>query len=197
MSSSVSRNILNKQGRKFDEVWSFYKKTPLSSQGHYMAECVFCKHAWSRAYVYELQSHLANVCLSCPDDVKNFYIGFLSADGDNTAEEPKPSNLRKRNYIENDQRDIHYYFENKNLPDKKVDSINKALIRAFVCSGVPFNVINNPFFKEFLYELRPNYNPPSRQTLSNQLLSKEIAKVNNSINIKLDSAENLTIGKYM
>ncbi|CAH1770033.1 6181_t:CDS:2, partial [Entrophospora sp. SA101] len=71
--------------------------------------------------------------------------------------------------------------------------INIALVRAFVCCGIPFSVIDNPFFRELLYQLQANYGPPSRQTLAGQLLSKEISKVNLKIDQELSNAENLTL----
>jgi hypothetical protein len=142
---------------------------------------------------------LANVCLSCPDEVRSLYLGILSEKAyDNDAVDGgSSSGSRKRKNVETIQKEIHDYFESKDLPIKKIESINRALIRAFICSGISFNVINNPFFREFLYELRPNYNPPSRQILSGQLLSIEIAKVNDFMNSELNFAENLTIGKYI
>ena len=70
---------LKKAGRKLDEVWNFFIKTPLKSSGHFSAECNFCHHSWKRAYVNALQAHLANNCLECPSDIKNYYLGFVNA----------------------------------------------------------------------------------------------------------------------
>ena len=56
-------------------------------------------------------------------------------------------------------------------------------------------MINNPFFKDLIYELCPNYSPPSCQSLAGNLLSKEITRVNSKIDKELEHAENLTFGK--
>jgi hypothetical protein len=93
-----------------------------------------------------------------------------------------------------DQKTIDDFYESKDLSERKIEAINVALVRAFVCCGIPFSVIDNPFFRELLYQLRPNYEPPSRQTLAGQLLSKEISKVNLKIDQELNNAENLTLG---
>jgi hypothetical protein len=49
-----------------------------------------------------------------------------------------------------------------------------------VC-GIPWHVIENPFFIELLKTLRPGYIPPSKEILSGKLLSQETAVVNQRI----------------
>ena len=60
--------------------------------------------------------------------------------------------------------------------------------------GIPFRVINNPFFVNALKILNPNYNIPSREVLSGRLLDKEVAKVNKNIDKIIRSTSNITIG---
>ena len=92
------------------------------------------------------------------------------------------------------QLEIEDFYESRNLPESKVESINKALVRAFVCCGISFSVIDNPFFRELLYQLRPNYTPPSRKLLSGRLLDQETARINQVIDKELENSENLTLG---
>ncbi|PKK56735.1 hypothetical protein RhiirC2_643843, partial [Rhizophagus irregularis] len=54
------------------------------------------------------------------------------------------------------------------------ESIDKALIKAFVCCGLPWHLIDHPFMIELFKQLRPNYTPPDRKTLTNSLLIEEI-----------------------
>ena len=35
-----------KAGRKQDEVWEYFERTPLKSAGHYAEECKFCHKKW-------------------------------------------------------------------------------------------------------------------------------------------------------
>ncbi|CAB4404540.1 unnamed protein product [Rhizophagus irregularis] len=45
-------------------------------------------------------------------------------------------------------------------------SITRALVRAFICCGIPFSIIENPFFIEFLHEMRLGYEPLTSELLS-------------------------------
>jgi hypothetical protein len=193
----------DKFGRKLNEVWNFFIKTSLRSAGHFSAKCKFCNHTWARAYVKNLQAHLANDCIKCPNDIRNFYIGVLSGSYNMSNNDDMSSNSRMLIESTNSfkkkktdvQQGIEDFYEKKELSESKKDAINMALVKAFVGCGIPFSVINNPFFKDLIYELRPNYSPPARQTLAGNLLSKEIARVNGKIDKELKNAENLTLGK--
>ena len=64
-----------------------------------------------------------------------------------------------------------------------------------MCAGIPFHIIENPFFVDFLNELNPAYKTPTREYLSNRLMKEELAKVNYKINEELKNSSNLTLGK--
>ena len=87
-----------------------------------------------------------------------------------------------------------YHNVARSLPQRRVDQIDRALIKFFVCYGVPFRVVESPFFIDLLKELNSAYNLPSRDILSNRLLESELGYVNSKISIELDSTNNLTIG---
>jgi hypothetical protein len=187
----MSETQFKKAGRKLNEVWDFFEQTPLKSLGHYSAKCTFCSKSWKRAYVNALQAHLANDCLQCPEDVKSYYLGFLSACDDYEMETRGSKRLKRTG-----QQGIGDFYESKELPEHKVQAINNALIKAFVCCGISFSIIDNPFFRELLYQLRPNYVPPSRKVLSGSMLNHEAVIVNNKMKKELGNMNNLTLGKY-
>ena len=153
-----------KPDRKPNDVWEFFFKTPLKSASHYKSECKFCHKKWNRAFVHLLQCHLANECEECPSDIQSYYLGFVTAI---SIEETETSQNKKR---KKDQPGIESFYESRDLPDSKINAINQALLRAFVCCGISFAIIDNPFFRELLYQLRPNYIPPTRRLLSGRLL---------------------------
>jgi hypothetical protein len=193
MSESQSKKSA---GRKLNEVWDFFEQTPLKSSGHYSAKCHFCNKSWKRAYVNALQAHLANECLECPGDIKSYYLGFLGSDDEEMdVDNLSRSRGSKRSKIGQGQQGIEDFYENKELPESKVQAINNALIRAFVCCGISFSVVDNPFFRELLYQLRPNYKPPSRKILSGSMLNQETAIVNRKVKKELENTNNLTLGK--
>ncbi|CAG8747698.1 11433_t:CDS:2, partial [Cetraspora pellucida] len=79
------------------------------------------------------------------------------------------------------------------IPDKHIESINRALIKAFVCCGLPWRLIEHPFFVEFLKQLRPAYTPPNRKTVANTLLKKEIIRIDTCLYKLLKGKKNLTL----
>ena len=179
-----------KAGRKQNDVWEFFEKNPLKSAGHFSAVCNFCHRKWQRAYVNELQNHLANGCDSCPEDIQSFWLEFIDSLGDDDMVVNKKRKGKG-------QTGIVDYFEGRELSESKISAINQALVKAFVCCGISFSVIDNPFFRELLYQLRPNYNPPNRKILSESLLNQETSQVNKAVKKELDGSKNLTLGNIL
>jgi hypothetical protein len=105
-----------------------------------------------------------------------------------------PEKAKKRKIT--DQPSIKSFHDSiEELPEGRVSRINRALAKAFICAGLPFHTIENPFFVDFLKELNPAYHPPSRDLLSNRLIEEELAKVNYKLEQELHHATNLTLGK--
>ena len=75
------------------------------------------------------------------------------------------------------------------------DQINHALVKTFVICGIPWHIIENSFFIEFLKTLKSSYLPPSREVLSGRLLAQEAAVVNQQVIKDLTNQKNLTLCK--
>jgi len=90
---------------------------------------------------------------------------------------------------------IQEFFENVNLPEGRKKEIDRSLIRAFVMCGIPFSVIENPYFIKLLKQLNTGYNLSSSNTLSGSFLDVESANINLKIENKLEKSKNLTLGK--
>ena len=82
----------------------------------------------------------------------------------------------------------------RSLPQGRVDRIDRALIKFFVCCGVLFQVVESPFFIDLLKELNSAYNLPSQDVLSNRLLESKLEYINSKVSKELDSTDKLTIG---
>ncbi|CAJ0760890.1 580_t:CDS:2, partial [Entrophospora sp. SA101] len=91
--------------------------------------------------------------------------------------------------------DINHFGSKKPLPLSVTERIDHALLKAWVIAGIPFEVIENPFVIDLFKELNPGYTPPSRTTLSGQLLDQEVARVNLNIEKELESSNNLTLNE--
>src|SRR6266498_2939795 len=75
--------------------------------------------------------------------------------------------------------------ENQVLSENLKNNINHLITIAFVMCGLPFSIIENPWFVNALKSLRPNYNLPTREYLISSLLNNEAVRVNYEIEIAL------------
>ncbi len=85
-------------------------------------------------------------------------------------------------------------FESTRIEQNKVEMANRAIVRFFACCGIPFHVVENPFFVDLLRILCPGYYPPSRNTLSGNMLNAEISHITTEINLKINEEKYLTLG---
>ncbi|CAJ0847198.1 17125_t:CDS:2 [Entrophospora sp. SA101] len=65
----------------------------------------------------------------------------------------------------------------------------------FVCCGLPFSLVENPFFIEFVNQLKPAYKLPSRFKLSKDFINEEVANVNVKVELELKRQNNITLGR--
>ncbi|GBC50202.2 ribonuclease H-like domain-containing protein [Rhizophagus irregularis DAOM 181602=DAOM 197198] len=94
----------------------------------------------------ELEDHLANNCKEVPELVHLFYLGVVSAQDFGRKDTfSLPENSKKR---------------------KTRASITYALVHVFICCGIPFSIIENPFFIEFLHKMRLGYESPTSELLT-------------------------------
>ncbi|KAF0397919.1 zinc finger bed domain-containing protein 1-like [Gigaspora margarita] len=91
---------------------------------------------------------------------------------------------------------INYYWKNENqiLAGSKKEAVDHAIIKAFAMCGLPFFIIENPWFINILKSLRSSYTPPTREYLANTLLNEKVIKVNWKTKEYLKTANNLTLG---
>lgn len=171
MSSTASEV---KRGRKESHVWDHYIKGPLGS-GHYTAKCHYCAQTWARGRPEILRSHLALYCKEVPISVKSEYMELLATGTTSTKQQ---SNTDSSAEIDQDR-------------------INQALIRCFVCCGIPFSTVDHPYFIDFVQSLCHAYNLPSRSLLSTTILDKETSTVLKKIQDEVKYEEDLTLGSLL
>src|SRR6185295_14156932 len=201
VSNTVATSITRKQkgknpgGRPRSEVWTKFKMGKLVSPGHWAATCKFCSKKWGRTTVTVLEDHLGNHCSRVPLGLgREYCLKVALRDGGDGKPELTTSGSKKRKAIsENDKLTAHMDIIAMNPAKQKL--IDSKAVKAFTCAGIPFRVIENSFFIDFLNELNYNYKPPSRQLLSNCLLDQELAKVNIAITKELAGEKDLTLGK--
>ena len=84
--------------------------------------------------------------------------------------------------------------KNNELLPEQVALIDRSVLKAFVMCGIPFRVIENPYYVNMLKNLQANYNLPLQKQLSNNLLGEECIRVEIKINNYLEKSKNLTLG---
>jgi hypothetical protein len=187
----------NPGGKPKSDVWETYvKQGKETSKGHYEATCLFCNKFWCKGSPQNIEGHLANDCLKVPIDIKQLFLNRLAAKAESLIYNQQAlSKKQKFNNGDAVQTKITNFHESTNLSQERIHEITRACVRAFVICGIPWHIIENPFFIEFLKTLRPGYIPPSSETLSGQLFAQEIAVANKQILKELKNSTNLTLCK--
>ena len=135
--------------------------------------------------IFTLQGYIANHCTEVPISLVRKY---------QTALEENQTKHNKKRKVPQEQRYLdEYHNVTRSLPQERVDQIDRALIKFFVCCEVLFQVVELPFFIDLLKELNLIYNLPFWNILSNRLLKSKLGYVNLKVSKKLDSTNNLTI----
>jgi BED zinc finger len=169
-----------KRGQPESHIWDHFTKASIGS-GHYSAKCNYCAASWNRGRPEALKSHLALFCKEVPINIKGEYMELL-ATGNTSAN-------RKQKESSNDS--------SAEMDIDKKDKIDQALIRFFICCGIPFSIVDHPYFVDFVQSLCFGYNPPKRTALSTTILNKEISVVLTKIKQELKYEDNLTLGNIL
>jgi hypothetical protein len=179
-SLETAENPKHGGGRPKDKVWQYFDYNATKHPGHYTARCKFCNDYWKVGVVKKLQAHLARDCESVGIEVKNKYMLIVA---------------RRDGLSENMEVEVDMNDENDNeLSAEQTALIDRSVLKAFAMCGIPFQVVENPYFINMLKNIRSNYSPPSRERLSTNLLHEEAIRVDIKINNSLENQKNLTLG---
>ena len=165
-------------GRPKDKVWQYFNSNATKHPGHFDAVCKFCNFYWKVGVVKKLQVHLARDCEGVDTEVKNKYM-LIVARRDGLGEEVEVD-MDNENDIE--------------LSAEQIALIDRSVLKAFVMCGIPFQVIENPYFINMIKTIRSNYNLPFRERLFTNLLNEEAIRIDIKINNSLENQKNLTLG---
>lgn len=175
-------------GRPKNMVWQYFDSIGTKHPGHFQATCKFCNHVWKIGIVKKLQVHLARDCQRVDMDTKSKFMRIVAnRDGIEDSMEVEAFQTDRNANNNNDEE----------LPAEQAALIDRSILKAFVMCGIPFRVVEHPYFINVCKNLRSNYNPPSRERLSSNLLSEESIRVDIKINNSLEIAKNLTLGKIL
>lgn len=123
-----------------------------------------------------MKSHLALRCSKVTHSVKLEYLHAISnKDIDQFTQQPLSNKSNNNDAI-------------------NILKVDKALVHFFVCCGIPFSVVDSPFFQDFVKSLCFEYKLPKRTALSTTYLNAEIANIALKIEEELHQSKNLTLG---
>ena len=192
-STSKKLKSANSGGRPKKPIWRFFEQGDEIDKGHYAAICSACGQTFRPGKTAIMEKHIIN-CSKVDHSIREAVMYMVE-----TREIPSfnPTNPKRKNtQVENDQTTLNSFYENSELDKERKEAIDTVLIKAFVCCGLPWHLIEHPFIIELLKQLRPNYNPPDRKTIVDTLLTQEILRVSVKCYKLLDNEDNLTLGKY-
>ena len=186
--------IHTKSGRPQSGVWKHFDRGESKGYGHWEGTCQYCKKFYSHAKPSSLRAHLANNCKDVPEEWRRHFNYILV---NNLNDLPTDDPLNESNIFTLTQKwkkEVKVTADQSELATIDASVIDETITLAFIMCGIPFRVINNPFFVNALKTLNPNYNIPSREVLFGRLLDNEVAKVNKNIDEIIRSTSNITIG---
>ncbi|CAK1589916.1 unnamed protein product [Parnassius mnemosyne] len=102
----------------------------------------------------------------------------------------KNTNLYKKAPATNTKLTQYFY---KPLSAKKTEHLNKMLVKLFTKNYLAFHLIESPELKDFIKELNPAYQLPSRKTLSNALMTNVYNQTKEKVKSELCQAEHVCI----
>ncbi|CAB5352478.1 unnamed protein product [Rhizophagus irregularis] len=155
-----------KCGRPKTDIWDYFKEGP-RNRGHCSAECNFCGWKQQVGQPIEMQGHIALNCLKVSPEVKSLFLEKVKNNGH--------LGYNKKIKISHNQPKIDEIFDSTKIDQAKIEMANRAIVKFFACCG---------------------YNPPCRQTLTEDMLNAEISHVITEINLKLNNEKNLTLASH-
>ena len=117
---------------------------------------------FSRGRPNQLEVHLVKDCTAVALDIKNNYQEIIVQKQIIKEKSFKIEQVNKRQKLS-----ITDYWndENKVLSENLKNNIDHSITIAFVMCGLPFSIIENPWFVDALKSLWLNYNSPTREYL--------------------------------
>jgi len=192
--SKKTKSANSTGGRPKKPIWRFFEQGDEIDKGHYVATCLACKQIFRPGKTPAMEKHIMNNCLNVDRSIREAVIYMVEAR--DTREISSGTNTKRQNR-ESDQATLENFYENSDLSKERKEDIDTALIKAFVCCGLPWHLVEHPFIIELFKLLRSNYSLPDRKTLADNMLTQEILRVNVRLYRMLENESNLTLGKHI
>ncbi|CAG8688752.1 624_t:CDS:2, partial [Gigaspora margarita] len=96
--------------------------------------------------------------------------------------------------VKHNQSEITIYFPKiEPLPEARVKSLNKAILKAWIMCNFSFETVENPFIIDLFQLAIPGYDLPSRDMLSGHFIDQKVLRIEKRIDNDLEKEEYLTL----
>lgn len=199
-----TNNKNSNAGRKKSIVWDYFDTKGTQKHGHVGCICKAC--GWKRKVgkAYEMVEHLALTCPKVTGDVKNIFLQEIrervALKLDDPTDNPDDivfddNRAKKKQKVSFVQTKITSKFEpTAEIDSTKAQRCNRALTRFFICCGIPFKIVSNPFFIDLVRCLCPSYELPNRGTFASSWVNQELSQVVSRISDDVRDSDNITLG---
>ena len=141
----------NSCGRPKKPIWRFFEQGDEVDKGHYIATCLACNQTFQPGRTTIMEKHVIDNCLKVDHSIREAVKYMIETREESFSN--STSTKRKGSQVENDQTTLVNFYENSDLGIERKGVIDVALIKAFVCYGLPWHLIEHPFFVELLKQL--------------------------------------------
>jgi hypothetical protein len=195
-------------GRKKKEIWDHFESIGPYKSGHTGAKCLYCLKEYKNAKPTDLEDHIANQCSRVDANIKTKFLRIVmqrirGSNNDISTQSNTQSTITTitastsaSNKRRCTQSSVTSFYESSSIDPAKEIRCTRSLTRFFVCCGIPFSIVESPFFIDFIQSLCPGYKLPGRNSLSTTLINTELAQIQIAIEEDLVHEKNLTLGKY-
>ena|SRR5437762_12280356 len=147
-STSKKLKSTNSDGRPKKPIWRFFEQGDEIDKGHYAATCSACDQTFRPGKTAIMEKHIIN-CSKVDHSIREAVMYMVE-----THELPSfnsTNNLkRKNNQVENDQTTLVNFYENSELSREWKETIDTALIKAFVRGVIRMNPINSSAIRSMI-----------------------------------------------
>lgn len=144
------------------------EKSELDKNGRRDSKCCFCPRSFKGTRPDQVLLHITDECKHAPQEVKRLALDRRSNKSGSVAlVAPAVKRLRSSSRASSSSNNSGHaggIVKHTSSSDRVTDECQKRLdvkaIRAFVHAGIPFHAIEDPYFLDWLSDLRPHYVPP-------------------------------------
>src|SRR3954451_8907230 len=162
----MSSEVKGKRGRPRKAIWEHFTEindnnndaSSSSVKKRPGAKCKHCNQQWARGKSVDMVAHIALSCTNSPPEVRAKYYEIMR-NGDDSEEEDSAKPPKKR------QTSMTEHAEKLTISEDKQRRCTRALTKLFICCGIPFWIVENLFFVNFVKSLCPGFQLPRRTAL--------------------------------